>query len=90
VSTQVIVLNGGSSSGKTAIARCLKATLDGPWLTLGIEITSAGEARVGPEFRTLASTDSRCGPRGRVYVVEVDTTNAEACECATRIDGRVR
>jgi chloramphenicol 3-O phosphotransferase len=35
--TQVIVLNGGSSSGKTGIARCLKAILPGPWISLGVD-----------------------------------------------------
>jgi chloramphenicol 3-O phosphotransferase len=71
VATQVIVLNGGSSSGKSGIARCLQAVLPDPWLTLGvdtlirampvssggpatgIELTSDGEVIVGPEFRTL-------------------------------------
>ena len=71
MTTQVIVLNGASSSGKSSIARCLKAMLADPWLTLGvdtllaaipasirasaagIEITSDGEVRVGPEFRAL-------------------------------------
>jgi chloramphenicol 3-O phosphotransferase len=72
VATQVIVLNGGSSSGKSGIARCLQAVLPGPWLTLGvdtlieampaassgrpaagIEFASGGEVVVGPEFRTL-------------------------------------
>jgi len=71
VPTQVIVLNGASSSGKSSIARCLKAVLSDPWLSLGvdtllaampastrasaagIEISSDGEVRVGPEFRTL-------------------------------------
>jgi chloramphenicol 3-O phosphotransferase len=38
VAAQVIVLNGGSSSGKTAIARCLQAILPGPWLTLGTDM----------------------------------------------------
>jgi chloramphenicol 3-O phosphotransferase len=33
----VIVLNGGSSSGKTAIARCLQAVLPEPWLRFGID-----------------------------------------------------
>jgi chloramphenicol 3-O phosphotransferase len=33
----VIVLNGGSSSGKTGIARCLKAVLPQPWLSLGVD-----------------------------------------------------
>jgi chloramphenicol 3-O phosphotransferase len=34
----VIVLNGGSSSGKSGIARCLQALLPEPWLTLGTDI----------------------------------------------------
>lgn len=37
MSTQVIVLNGGSSSGKTSIARCLHAVLPRPWLVLGVD-----------------------------------------------------
>ena len=35
--TQVIVLNGGSSSGKSGIARCLQQVLPDPWLTLGVD-----------------------------------------------------
>ncbi|HEU5107231.1 MAG TPA: chloramphenicol phosphotransferase CPT, partial [Micromonosporaceae bacterium] len=35
--TSVIVLNGGSSSGKSGIARCLQALLPGPWLALGVD-----------------------------------------------------
>lgn len=35
--TQVIVLNGGSSSGKTGITRCLQAVLPDPWLALGVD-----------------------------------------------------
>jgi chloramphenicol 3-O phosphotransferase len=37
VTTQAIVLNGGSSSGKSGIARCLQAILPRPWLTLGVD-----------------------------------------------------
>jgi chloramphenicol 3-O phosphotransferase len=37
VQTQVIVLNGSSSSGKTTIARCLKAILPTPWISLSID-----------------------------------------------------
>lgn len=36
--TQVIVLNGGSSSGKSGIARCLQAVLPDPWLVLGVDM----------------------------------------------------
>lgn len=34
---QVIVLNGGSSSGKTSIARALQESLPGTWLTFGVD-----------------------------------------------------
>jgi chloramphenicol 3-O phosphotransferase len=38
VATQVIVLNGGSGSGKSGIARCLQAVLLDPWLVFGVDI----------------------------------------------------
>ncbi|WP_369041772.1 chloramphenicol phosphotransferase CPT [Streptomyces sp. Midd1] len=37
MTTAVIVLNGGSSSGKSGIARCLQAVLPDPWLALGTD-----------------------------------------------------
>jgi chloramphenicol 3-O phosphotransferase len=37
VLTDVIVLNGGSSSGKSSIARGLQSVLDAPWLTFGVD-----------------------------------------------------
>jgi chloramphenicol 3-O phosphotransferase len=37
VTTQVIVLNGGSSSGKSTLARALQAALAEPWLTFGVD-----------------------------------------------------
>lgn len=37
VIVQVIVLNGGSSSGKTSLARQLQGVLPGAWLTLGVD-----------------------------------------------------
>jgi chloramphenicol 3-O phosphotransferase len=37
VGADVIVLNGTSSSGKSSLATCLQARLDGIWLTLGID-----------------------------------------------------
>src|ERR1700679_2219711 len=37
MSVQVIVLNGGSSSGKTSIARCLQAILPQPWISLSVD-----------------------------------------------------
>lgn len=35
--TDVIVLNGGSSSGKSEIARSLQDILPGPWLRIGVD-----------------------------------------------------
>ena len=42
MTTQVIVLNGGSSSGKSGIARCLQAVLPDPWLTVGTDALVQG------------------------------------------------
>ncbi|WP_330278020.1 chloramphenicol phosphotransferase CPT [Lentzea sp. NBC_00516] len=36
-SAQVIVLNGGSSSGKSGVARCLQAVLPEAWLAIGVD-----------------------------------------------------
>jgi chloramphenicol 3-O phosphotransferase len=51
VATAVIVLNGGSSSGKSGIARCLQAVLPDPWLTLGVDtliLAMPGSAHLPP------------------------------------------
>ncbi|MEV0637052.1 chloramphenicol phosphotransferase CPT [Streptomyces sp. NPDC050619] len=37
MTTQVIILNGGSSSGKSGIVRCLQAVLPDPWLAFGVD-----------------------------------------------------
>ena len=56
VTTQVIVLNGGSSSGKSGIARCLQAILPDPWLVIGVDTlirampVSSRRSVVGIEF----------------------------------------
>ncbi|WP_344218814.1 chloramphenicol phosphotransferase CPT [Kribbella sancticallisti] len=64
----MIILNGGSSSGKSGIVRCLQAVLKEPWLAFGvdgfvdampaamdegIEFGPSGEVVVGPAFRKL-------------------------------------
>ncbi|MFE0465521.1 chloramphenicol phosphotransferase CPT [Kitasatospora sp. NPDC058965] len=38
MSTRVIMINGGSSSGKSGIVRCLQAVLPQPWLALGADV----------------------------------------------------
>jgi chloramphenicol 3-O phosphotransferase len=56
VTARVIVLNGGSSSGKSGIARCLQAILPDPWLAFGTDTLvqalppSAGTSAAGIEF----------------------------------------
>ncbi|MEW2288737.1 chloramphenicol phosphotransferase CPT [Streptomyces sp. NPDC047841] len=37
MTTRVILLNGGSSAGKSGIGRCLQAVLPDPWLVFGID-----------------------------------------------------
>ncbi|MFD3698887.1 chloramphenicol phosphotransferase CPT [Streptomyces sp. NPDC058646] len=37
MTTQVIILNGGSSSGKSGIVRCLQAVLPDAWLAFGCD-----------------------------------------------------
>ncbi|MFD9902904.1 chloramphenicol phosphotransferase CPT [Streptomyces sp. NPDC059063] len=37
MATQLIILNGGSSSGKSGIVRCLQAVLPDPWLAFGAD-----------------------------------------------------
>jgi chloramphenicol 3-O phosphotransferase len=37
VGVDAIVLNGGSSSGKSSLARCLQSRLGPGWLTLGVD-----------------------------------------------------
>ncbi|MEU2670657.1 chloramphenicol phosphotransferase CPT [Streptomyces sp. NPDC007164] len=52
----MIVLNGGSSSGKSSIARCLQTVLPDPWLTFGVDTlieampASMSESDAGIEF----------------------------------------
>ncbi|MCC9710318.1 chloramphenicol phosphotransferase CPT [Streptomyces sp. MNU76] len=47
MTTQMIILNGGSSSGKSGLARCLQAELPDQWLTFGVDsLTDAMPARM--------------------------------------------
>lgn len=64
MTTQVIVLNGGSSSGKSAIVRCLKRILPQPWLSFGVDDLVE---RLPP---SLMGTESGLvfGPKGEVIV----------------------
>jgi chloramphenicol 3-O phosphotransferase len=65
----VIVLNGGSSSGKSGIARCLQAVLPDPWLTFGVDAliqampasspTSAVGIEVAPDGEVIVGPQFR-------------------------------
>lgn len=60
LSPRVIVLNGGSSSGKSSLARALQDELEEPWLRLGVDdLLDAAPARLfGPDGLTLGSQGS--------------------------------
>ena len=70
MATQVIVLNGGSSSGKSGIARCLQAVLPDPWLAFGVDMliqampASVQMSAAGIEF--AADGEVTVGPEFRV------------------------
>lgn len=69
MTAQVIVLNGGSSSGKSGIARCLQAILPDPWLAVGDDMliqampASMQASDAGIEFGADGSVS--VGPRFR-------------------------
>lgn len=64
---RMVVLNGGSSSGKTSLARCLQGILPNPWLAFSvddlvdamppavIDFPDDGSVVIGPAFRALES-----------------------------------
>jgi chloramphenicol 3-O phosphotransferase len=68
VTARLVIVNGGSSSGKTGIVRCLQAVLEEPFLAFsvddfvdalpaemsaGLEVDAGGTVSVGPEFARL-------------------------------------
>lgn len=69
VAIQVIVLNGGSSSGKSGIARCLQAVLPDPWLSLSVDtLVEAMPASLRASGGADASGGITFGEDGRVDV----------------------
>ncbi len=65
MAVDVVVLNGGSSAGKTSIGRCLQGLLPRPWLLLGVDnfidvapsllvsYGQQGEVVLGDQWRAL-------------------------------------
>jgi chloramphenicol 3-O phosphotransferase len=64
MAVQVIVLNGGSSSGKTGIARALQATLPQPWISLSVDDLVAAL----PPSLTDSGSGIAFGQQGEVVV----------------------
>ncbi|NLU75596.1 chloramphenicol phosphotransferase CPT [Streptomyces sp. HNM0575] len=69
MTTEVIVVNGGSSSGKSGIIRCLQAVLPDPWLALGtdtlIEAMPASMKASGGGIELAADGEVSVGPEFR-------------------------
>ena len=63
---QVIALNGGSSAGKSGIARCLQSVLPDPWLSLGVDTL----IQVMPTLSPTAATGIDITPDGEVNDAE--------------------
>jgi len=91
VTTQVIILDGGSSSGKSGIVRCLQAVLPDPW-------PADGGVSVAASFRALEEAwingivaMARAGARVIVDDVFLGGTASQQrwLECARAIAARV-
>ncbi len=59
-----MIINGGSSSGKTGIVRCLQAVLDEPWLAFGVD----GFVDALPAAMQASDDGIDFGPNGEVIV----------------------
>ena len=60
----MIVLNGGSGSGKSGIARCLQTVLSDPWLALGTDTLM----EAAPSSSPMSAFGIEFGPAGEVIV----------------------
>ncbi|MFE6195117.1 chloramphenicol phosphotransferase CPT [Streptomyces sp. NPDC057838] len=89
MTTRVIVLNGGSSSGKSGIARCLQEVLPDPWLSLSVDdFVDAMPARLRGSEAGITF-----GPDGGVSVGaefrELDTAWSQGIAAMARAGARV-
>lgn len=64
MTTRLIVLNGGSSSGKSGIIRCLQAILPDPWLAFGVD----SFINAMPAAMQTSDAGIEFGPDGEVIV----------------------
>ena len=87
--TQVIVLNGTSSAGKTSIARCLQWMLSTPWLLLGIDDLTRAVPDKGMDDGTLLHVTEtgqvEIGPGWRSLEASWYTGLATIAACGTGV-----
>ena len=84
----MIVLNGGSSSGKSGIARCLQAVLPDPWLVVGVDMLSqaapvSAQTSAGIEF--AADGGVTVGPQFRALEAAWIAGIAEMARAGARV-----
>lgn len=86
---QVIILNGGSSAGKSGIARCLQSVLPEPWLTFGVDTLIAAM----PAALRASDAGIAFGPDGEVTTGSafrlLDVAWAEGIAAMARAGARV-
>ena len=80
----VIVLNGGSSSGKTSIARSLQRLLGAP------QVAETRERSRPDRVRGMARLQAARVHEGIVYDLIVDTTATSAAGCARTVAAHLR
>ncbi|WP_043474100.1 chloramphenicol phosphotransferase CPT [Kitasatospora sp. MBT66] len=86
--TQVIVLNGGSSSGKTTLARTLQNLLPGPWLAFSVDtLVDALPARLRDGAEGIA-VDTEAVTVGDTFRL-LDTAWAHGIAAMARAGARV-
>ena len=89
MTTQVIILNGGSSSGKSGIARCLQAVLPDPWLAFGTDtLTEAMPASMQASalgIQIAPDGDVSIGPEFRTLEAAWITGIAAMAQAGARI-----
>lgn len=90
VTTQVIVLNGGSSAGKSEIVRNLQAVLPQPWLAIGGVDSMIG---VMPESMMTSEAGIKIASGGGVTVgpefLEVQTAWREGIAAMARAGAKI-
>lgn len=89
VTTQVIVLNGASSSGKSGIVRCLQAELTDPWLAFGVDsLIEAMPARMRASETGLEITADGAVSVGAAFRA-LDAAWAEGIAAMARAGARI-